>query len=552
MKNLMFFLLVIVFAFAGCSNSSKKADADNDAAGDESTDVDEVADDTGDEAADSIDEIAESDESSDSDESDSFFETVSIESGTVKGVVKEGVVTFKGIPYAEPPVGELRWIAPVEKAAWEGTLEAKAYSKACPQSVAVGSGQVLDWSEDCLYLNVFRPDDTKKDMPVMVFIHGGGYVNGASSLETYEASWLSTQGVIIVTINYRLGQLGFVAIPDTEIKGNYGNPYQIAALEWVKKNIKAFGGDPENVTIFGESAGAMSVGTMIALRPDLFKRAIIESGTIAWGDAMKKADADDQGTRFVEAAGCKDAEDVEKCLRDKTPEEILTYLESGILSNQAESYGPHVDGTLFTDVPYKMAVAGDGKNIPLIIGTNLDEGTVFTYSYKSYLQTEDQYKNVVTTQFGAAFAPTVLAEYPISDYTSPWNAYTDLFADLYFNCSSILMARDFAKFNKNIRYYRFSHVPDYGATYGLGCFHGAELGYLFNTWYDIYKNTEAGYDETVENITGLWIKFATDGELPDWPVYDADENYLDISSELEVKTELEKKNCDFWSTYFPI
>lgn len=544
MKNLMFFLLMIVFAFAGCSNSSKKADADN-----------EVVNDSSDESV--LDEDGEisdvdADEEEVSDEDLAPFEKVEISSGTIKGVANEAFITYKGIPYAEPPVGDLRWIAPVEKAAWEGTLEAKSYSKACPQSVAVGTGQVMPWDEDCLYLNVFRPNDTKKDMPVMVFIHGGGYVNGGASLATYEASWLSLKGVIIVTLNYRLGQLGFVAIPDTEIKGNYGTLDQIAALEWVKKNISAFGGDPENVTIFGESAGAMSVGTMIALRPDLFKRAIIESGTIAWGDAMKKEDADDQGIRFVAAAGCTEAEDVEQCLRDKTAEEILTYLESGILSSTTEGYGPHVDGELFIDVPYKMSIVGDGKDIPLIIGTNTDEGTVFTYSYKNYLKTEDEYKNIITQQFGAAFAPTVLAEYPVTEYESPWHAYTDLFADLYFNCSSILMIRDFAKYNKDARYYRFSHVPDYGVASGLGCFHGAELGYLFNTWSDYYKDSEVGYDETVENITSLWIKFATDGELPDWPVYDTDESYLDISSELEVKTELEKKNCDFWSTYFPI
>ncbi len=542
MKKFVFFMMIAVFLFSSCGNDTKKSMNDDEAVNDSS---DESALDEDGEISDT-----ETDEEEVTDEDLAPFEKVEIASGTVKGVANEGVVSFKGIPYAEPPVGDLRWTAPVEKGAWEGVLEADAYSKACPQSVAVGAGFVMQWNEDCLYLNVFRPNDAKKDLPVMVFIHGGGYVNGGASLPTYDGTWLAMNGIVLVTLNYRLGQFGFVAIPDTEIKGNYGTLDQIAALEWVKENIKAFGGDPENVTIFGESAGAMSVGTMIALRPDLFKRAIIESGTIAWGDVMKKEDADDQGIRFVAAAGCTEAEDVEKCLRDKTPAEILTYLESGILSNQAESYGPHVDGELFIDVPYKMAIAGDGKKIPLIIGTNTDEGTVFTAGYKSYLETEEQYETIVTQQFGATFAPLVLAEYPSSEYESPWHAYTDIFADLYFNCSTVIMIRDFAKYNENARYYRFSHVPDYGASTGIGCFHGAELGYLFNTWNDSYKETEEGYDETVENITGLWIKFATDGELPDWPVYDADEKYLDISQTLEVKTQLEKKNCDFWYKYF--
>ncbi|HSW59469.1 MAG TPA: carboxylesterase family protein, partial [bacterium] len=387
------------------------------------------------------------------------------------------------------------------------------------------------------------------DLPVMVFIHGGGYVNGAASLPTYEGAWLASQGIVLVTINYRLGQFGFLAVPDTTITGNFGTLDQIAALEWVKENISAFGGNSENVTIFGESAGGLSVGTMIALRPDLFKRAVIESATIAWGDTMKKEDADDQGSRYVEAAGCIDAENIEKCLKDLSAEEVLSYLESGIISNTAEAYGPHVDGELFIDVPYKMAIVGDGKKIPLIIGTNADEGTAFTIAYESYIQTEKQYEDLVKQQFGL-IATQVLAEYPASDYESPWHAYTDIFADLYFNCSSILMARDFAKYNKNVRYYRFSKVPDYGAETGLGCFHGAELGYLFTTWAENYKKTEVGYQETVDNISGLWLKFAADGTLDEWPVYDSDEKYLDISDTLTEKTQLEKKNCDFWSKWY--
>ena len=284
-------------------------------------------------------------------------------------------------------------------------------------------------------------------------------------------------------------------------------------------------------------------------RADLFKVAGVESATISWCDAMKEADADDQWSRFVEAAVCIYAENIQKCLTELSSDEVLGILESGIMNSKTESYGPHVDGELFIDVPYKMAIVGDGKKIPLIIGTNSDEGTAFTIAYQDYIQTEKQYEDLVKQQFGLV-ATQVLEEYPASDYESPWHAYTDIFADLYFNCSSILMARDFAKYNKNIHYYRFSKVPDYGASTGLGCFHGAELGYLFNTWADNYKESEAGYDETVENISGLWLKFAADGTLDDWPVYDGEEKYLDISDTLVEKAQLEKKNCDFWSQWY--
>lgn len=537
MKKALFFIFLAVFAFYGCENSKKTAN-------DKET-ADDFSDDLSDES------LAESDvnETTD-DEIVESYETVTISDGIIKGLAADGVISYKGIPYALPPVGDLRWKVPAKSEPWEGTLEAKDYSKACPQSVPIAAGYIPPWDEDCLYLNVFRPYDPKlNDLPVMVFIHGGGYVNGAASLATYEGEWLASQGIVLVTINYRLGQFGFLNVPGTTITGNFGTLDQIAALEWVKENISAFGGNAENVTIFGESAGGLSVGTMIALRPDLFKRAVIESATITWGDAMKKEDADDQGTRYIEEAGCIDAEDVEKCLKDLTAEEVLGILESGIIDNTTEAYGPHVDGELFIDVPYKMAIAGDGKKIPLIIGTNSDEGTAFTIAYQDYIKTEDQYENLIKQQFGL-IATQVLTEYPASAYESPWHAYTDIFADLYFNCSSILMTRDFSKYNKNIRYYRFSKVPDYGASTGLGCFHGAELGYLFNTWAENYKKTELGYQETVDNISGLWLKFAADGTLDDWPVYDSDEKYLNISDTLAEETQLEKKNCDFWSTWY--
>jgi len=528
----IFFMIVLLFFVISCENSTKNVKNDENEFSDNSQQSDDITVD---------------DETTDDDVVVESYEIVKTVEGTVKGFVKNGVISYKGIPFAAPPVGELRWEKPQTAQKRTETLEASAYSKACPQSLEVGVGYVPEWSEDCLYLNVFRPDSTE-NLPVMVFIHGGGFVNGAASLPTFEGSWLASKGIVLVTINYRVGQFGFMSIPDTEIKGNYGIYDQIAALEWVRANISSFGGNSENVTVFGESAGAMSVGSLIGVRPDLFERAVIESGTIPWGETMKKEDADDQGERFVEASGCKDEEDVIKCLKEKSAEDILTYLESGIFSD-AESYGPYVDGELFTDVPYKMVITGEGKNVPLIIGTNQDEGTSFTYSYKNYLETAEDYKTLVTQQFGATFAPSVLAEYPAESYESPWHAYTDLFADLTFNCASIIMARDFAKYNKNIRYYRFTHVPDYGVQYGLGCFHGAELGYLFNTWDDYYKNSEDGYSETAENISGLWVKFAADGNLEDWPVYDEFEKYLDLSENNEIKEELEKDNCDFWSKW---
>ncbi len=535
-----FLILFAVFAFillSGCSNETKTPDNNDDEDGDK----DIVNDDTG--------ELEEEDEDQedDSDEEIESYETVQTTEGKVKGFIKDEVISYKGIPFAKPPVDDLRWKPPASPEKREDILEAKEFRLACPQIMQELTGGFVKWDEDCLYLNVYRPDTVEKDLPVMVFIHGGGYINGSASFDVYEGTWLASQGVVLVTINYRLGQLGFLTVPDTEITGNYGTLDQIVALEWINENIGNFGGNPENITIFGESAGGVSVGTMLALRPDLFKRAVIQSATISYGDQMSKEDAQNVGEMFVKEAGCESAVDIAECLREKPAKDILETLEGGIFSD-GESYGPHVDGELFTDVAYQMVIEGEGKKIPLIIGTNGDEGTVFTIGYKDHLKTEEQYETVVKSQFGI-IGQSVLDQYPASDYESPWHAYTDLFGDVVFYCTSILVARDLHNYNENVRYYHFTHVPDYGKQTGIGSFHGAELGYLFNTWHDYYKNSEEGYQEVVENITNLWVDFAYGRELEGWAVYGEEENYLEIFSELEMSFQLKKEKCDFWSTW---
>jgi para-nitrobenzyl esterase len=215
-------------------------------------------------------------------------DTVTIDSGTLAGSTTDGVLSFKGIPYAAPPVGQLRWVPPQPVTPWTGTRDAKAFGSDCMQQPfpmdAAPSRASL--SEDCLFVNVWRPADASKGLPVMVWIHGGGFVNGGSSPAVYDGTNFAKQGVILVSLNYRLGRFGFFGFPALTAERpdgplvNYGYMDQIAALKWVQKNIAAFGGDPNNVTVFGESAGGGSVHTLVTspLTAGLFNKAIIESG----------------------------------------------------------------------------------------------------------------------------------------------------------------------------------------------------------------------------------------------------------------------------------
>jgi para-nitrobenzyl esterase len=524
--NKTLILFVGFLFFIGCSSSVETVDDEN--------------------GADESDVPVNDEEKNDDQNEVESYETVDTTEGVVKGSVKDEVISYKGIPFAKAPVGDLRWAPPAKPEKRDNILEANEFRLACPQIMEDVTGGFVEWDEDCLYLNVYRPDTVEKDLPVMVFIHGGGFIQGAASFDVYEGTWLASKDLVLVTINYRLGQLGFLTVPDTEITGNYGTLDQIAALEWIKDNIENFGGDARNITLFGESAGGLSVGTMLALRPDLFKKAIIQSAWISYGDQMSKKDAEDTGEKFVVEAGCENSDNIGNCLRKMSAKEVLETLEGGVLSSDGESYGPHVDGELFTDLPYKMVVEGEGKEIPLIIGTNGDEGTIFTVGYKDHLKTEEQYETLVKSQFGI-IGQSVLDQYPASDYESPWHAYTDLFGDVVFYCTSILVARDLRKYNENVRYYHFIHVPDYGKQTGIGSFHGAELGYLFNTWHDYYKNSEKGYQEVTDNITNLWVDYAYGKELEEWAVYGEDENYLEIFRELEMSSQLKKEKCDFWS-----
>ena len=302
---------------------------------------------------------------------------IKIEGGKVEGTVENGIKVFKGIPFAAPPLGDLRWKDPQPVKPWEGILKTDKFAPGCMQP------QKIEQSEDCLYLNVWTTANSDKEkLPVMVWIHGGGFSMGAPLEPTYWGQELTHKGVIFVSIAYRLGVLGFFAHPDlsaespNKVSGNYGLLDQIAALKWVQKNISAFGGDPNKVTIFGESAGAISVSMLCAspLAEGLFRGAISESGGSFGPVGNTRQDgiislkgAENAGVEFMKQFGVESIAEFRKMDPQEWFKSPMTRM----------GFWPNADGYVIPDDQYKLYEAGKFNDVNVIIGTNSDEGAMF-------------------------------------------------------------------------------------------------------------------------------------------------------------------------------
>jgi para-nitrobenzyl esterase len=311
---------------------------------------------------------------------------VAIDAGKLEGVVERGVASWKGIPFAAPPVGSLRWRAPQPVAHWDGVRAATAYGPDCMQLPFASDAAPLGTapSEDCLYLNVWKPAKSTRKLPVIVWIYGGGFVNGGSSPPTYSGAPLAKQGAVVVSFNYRLGRFGFFAHPqlsrengDAEPLGNYGFMDQLAALQWVKRNVSVFGGDPSKITIIGESAGGMSVNAMLTspLAQGLFARAVVMSG----GDG-RMADpglpaAEQIGVNFGLSKGiaADDPQALDK-LRALSGEQVVDgmNLASRGVQNPPVFLGPFADGKLAVE-PGQAFAAGRFAKIPVMIGATSED-----------------------------------------------------------------------------------------------------------------------------------------------------------------------------------
>ena len=307
---------------------------------------------------------------------------VKIDSGLVSGT-GVAIHSYKGIPYAAPPVGDLRWKPPQPVKPWKGIKVAKEFAPICPQFAFLPGTQ----SEDCLALNVWTPAKSAAEkLPVMVWIHGGGFIIGASSQSVYDGEALASQGAVVVSINYRLGIFGFFAHPGLsqespqEVSGNYGIMDMVAALEWVKHNIAAFGGDPSNVTIFGESAGGTAVCLLMVVpqAQGLFHKVISESAAWMFGPIGHLKETW-YGRMSAEKFGLSHGADI-AVLRSKSTAEVVKMMGlpdmAGEKADRGEAYMPFVDGVVIPDDPARLFLSGKFAHVPLIAGTNADEGTL--------------------------------------------------------------------------------------------------------------------------------------------------------------------------------
>ena len=485
-------------------------------------------------------------------------DVIKLASGPVSGVKHGEVNAYLGIPFALPPVGDLRWKPPRPVAPWKEIRGCTGYGLACPQppSKFYDVGRT---SEDCLYLNVWAPSGGGgRGLPVMVWIHGGAFTTGAGSLGLYHGKRLAARGVIVVTINYRLGPLGFLAHPALSaesphcVSGNYGLLDQVAALEWVRHNISSFGGDGDCVTVFGESAGAVSACLLMSSprTAGLFHRAIAESGPI-WVE--KGLPAASRPLAAAEETGLKLAEKLKadgdgapleslravparKLVEIASPGEGLEVLETEL------QFGPVIDGWLLPgDLPVRVA-AGDIHDLPLLVGSNASEANLFLegMSVKGSL-----YRQLAGFLFGE-HAGEALDYFPVGDGEDASSALSLLFTVSEFAAPARFLARSFGPMKSKAYLYNFSRSAPGNP---LGACHGSEIPYVFGNFDSALGYADADF-RLSETVMSYWTSFARTGSpdhsgLPEWPAYCSnDDRLLEFGEAVSVREAPHGEACD--------
>ena len=458
---------------------------------------------------------------------------VATDTGALGGVEAGAVTAFLGIPYAAPPLGPLRWRPPQAPAPWAGVRTGRDFAPACMQKGVSMPGEAPPRiSEDCLYLNVWTPaHHANRPAAVMVFIHGGGFSNGATAMPLYRGDRLARKGVIVVSVAYRLGPFGYLAHPELSresadgASGDYGLMDQIAALRWVQRNIRAFGGDPGKVTIFGQSAGAMSVSLLVASPQarGLFQRAIAQSGgmfeplELAPGYKLPQAERD--GVAYAASVGAKSIA------------ELRAMPAEALLGGKANAVGHPVMGPSVLPLsPYQAYVAGSQARVPILIGYNADEARsladvsqITTASYKADLD-----------RTWGPLPPSIVGAYPFTTDAGAKAARLDLERDLRFGWDMWAWARLQAGASQPVWLYRFAQTPPFPAASpraGWGASHFAELWYVFDHLDQEPWAWSSADRRLADLMSSYWVNFAKTGDpngpgTPAWPAFDKDARRL--------------------------
>ncbi|MGA9060659.1 MAG: carboxylesterase family protein [Terracidiphilus sp.] len=475
---------------------------------------------------------------------------VKSEQGKVHGkLINDGKVrAFLGLPYATPPVGDLRWKAPEPPVRWKGVRDATHYGAHCVQGIVYKDMVFQDGveSEDCLFLNVYAPagSSPKSKLPVMFWIHGGGYRGGAGSEPRHNGDFLATKGVVLVTINYRLGVFGFLATADLAKEangaaGNYGLLDMVAALQWVKANIKRFGGDPGNVTIFGESAGSFAVSTLMAspLAQGLFQKAIGESGAafsnVLAADSLEKREKSDG--EWVASLGVKSLQE----LRALPAERILSAAK-----DRKGGFPPVIDGKLLVEPVADTYAAGKQAHVPLLAGWNRDEGT-------SDGMTAEKWKAYAAEHFkerGEEF----LKLYPGDTDEQAARSAADYNGDVFIAFGTWKWVEAQVKTGDAPVYrYHFELAAPPSTYHPSLAFHSDDIEYVFGTLDTRPGETVRAEDRKLsEQMMDYWTNFAKTGNpngpgLPEWPRFDEDGAILHLDSEIAAGPDTARPRYEF-------
>jgi para-nitrobenzyl esterase len=464
---------------------------------------------------------------------------IAFQNGSLQGTLHDDVTSFKGIRYAAPPVAELRWQPPRPAAPITTETDATQYGNDCMQTRLPWDQSKSQMSEDCLFLNVWTPTRRSQLLPVMVWIHGGGYVTGSAATPINDGAALARRGVVVVSFNYRLGRFGFFAHPalskeagDAPI-GNYALMDHVAALQWVRDNIRTFGGDPDNVTIFGESAGGASVNYLMIMPSarGLFHKAIVESGGSrdAWV-SLRTTDpaarsAESVGVAFAKSAGLEDAS--ASALRQLPPEAVVAGL--GLRTpNPATFSGPIIDGKVVPAQAFEAFARGEQARVPYLGGSNSDElGQLPVPLVQQMTQAAVERLAVSQTDI-----PRVLAL-----YGEPLARNAAFINDVHFNEAARHFAKSVQATGTPAWLYRFSYVAQANRATQAGAPHASEMTFVFDTLPAAIKEPTAADRAVAQLMSAYWINFARTGDpngagLPRWPRYRPQtHDLLDIGTE---------------------
>ncbi len=512
---------------------------------------------------------------------------VSTTSGDIQGVDTGTSCAFLGVPFAAPPLGNLRWKPPQPAAPWAPATLTANVIRQCPQISQADSTVVLG-NEDCLKLNIWSPYPSDVDpltdshgcrtssrgRPVLVWIHTGAFQGASINLADSNGRKLAEQtGAIVVAANYRLGPLGFLghpALTDEDASypssGNYGFLDQQAALAWVREYIADFGGDPDNVTIFGQSAGGHSVSLHLVSPGSAgrFHHAIMQSGT-ATSRWPRRQDAESLGTSFAGRVGCTDPSQVLACIRGKSARDVLLafptrqqeYAETG-----RAVWGPKVDGVDIPDQPRVLYENGDFNRVPTIIGATRDEGWIYVNRSFPAGLTVEQYETAVRTEFGAADAPAILEMYPVADFLSPKHALSHVTGDFEVVCEARRVARFIERTGTPVYLYSFEREVDAVAPDLV--IHGLDRNFVFGNNFGAPSNYVLNEDDLalVGAISGYWARFAATGnpnadDPPHWPAFKhpsgrgrGASKHIVLDWPVSVDKRLREAQCDFWEPFF--